>query len=110
MGLFKKKTQAVELTLEERAESASLNGANALAVFEQAASDLDASALALRALASEAHEKVDVVMGNAQVEVDLIQSVAEATVHDLRKLGEALDDEAAGHVVRAGKIRELVGA
>lgn len=110
MGLFKKTEVDVEPTLEERAESASLNGTNALAVFEQAASDLDVSAQELRTLASEAHEEADNVMGVAQVQMDAIMATAEARASELSRLGGALADEASSHVVRASKIRELVGA
>lgn len=111
MGLFnRKKVDPAELPLEERAQIASLNGSNALAVFEEAAYALDASAQELQTLATEAHERADQVLQSGELEAETILATARARADELKVTGISLDEEAAGHVRRAGKIRELVGA
>lgn len=96
-------------TIEERAVEASLNGSNALSVFEQAASDLDHTAAVLQDLGAEANTAADTLVATAQAEAERILAEARARAEELSLLGLTLDDEAAGHVRRASKIRELVG-
>ncbi|WP_353707261.1 hypothetical protein ABRQ22_14740 [Cellulosimicrobium sp. ES-005] len=111
MGLFnRKKVDPLDLPLEERAQIASLNGSNALAVFEEAAYALDASARDLQEIASQAHELADITLRSGELEAEAILTAARARADELKVTGISLDEEAAGHVRRAVKIRELVGA